>query len=103
MAELGFPGWVQVDDTSDEVNGHQATGERTQRLAQTFSMQQEPSSPGQTSSCTTSVTSVNLASGRSADPGSSSTSGSTSGTTSGKTSPIEISPTLPFTGGQART
>eukprot|EP00971_Amphidinium_carterae_P014594 288131-Amphidinium_carterae.1 len=89
MAELGFPGWVHVDDTSDEVNGHQVPGERTQRLAQTFSVRHESSS------------NVYLDPAGSTDAGSSSTSGSTSGTTSGKTSPNEISPTLPFTGGQA--
>eukprot|EP00971_Amphidinium_carterae_P105929 2098040-Amphidinium_carterae.1 len=104
MAELGFPGWVQVDETSDELGGHQVPGERTQRLAQTFSLQPEQSSPVRTSSCNTSATSTihgSFGSAGSADPGSSSTSGSTSGTTSGKTSPIEISPTLPYTGGQA--
>eukprot|EP00971_Amphidinium_carterae_P097063 1921145-Amphidinium_carterae.3 len=108
MAELGFPGWVHADDTSDEVSGHQVPGERTQRLAQTFSVRHEPSSPEQTSSGTgsmseraTSATNTDLAPTGSADPGSRSSSDSTSGTTSGKPSPIEISPTLPFTGGQA--
>eukprot|EP00971_Amphidinium_carterae_P290864 5776120-Amphidinium_carterae.4 len=96
MSELGFPGWVQVDATSDEVEGQSRAGETTQRLAQTLSPQPAVSSPELATSRTVSDTSDYQ--GLSGSSGLGSTS--TSGTTSSKTSPIEISPTLPFTGGQ---